>query len=45
MSRRDLPFGTVIFVFTDVEGSTRLLHKLGASILDLGEHRLKDSTP
>jgi predicted ATPase/class 3 adenylate cyclase len=28
--RRDLPSGTVSFLFTDVEGSTRLLHELGA---------------
>jgi predicted ATPase/class 3 adenylate cyclase/Tfp pilus assembly protein PilF len=28
-SRRDLPTGTVTLVFTDVEGSTRLLHLLG----------------
>ena len=28
--RRDLPAGTVTFLFTDVEGSTRLLHELGA---------------
>ena len=28
--RRDLPSGTVTFLFTDVEGSTRLLHGLGA---------------
>ena len=27
--RRDLPAGTVTFLFTDVEGSTRLLHELG----------------
>ncbi len=27
---RDLPSGTVTFLFTDVEGSTRLLHTLGA---------------
>jgi len=26
---RDLPGGTVTFLFTDVEGSTRLLHELG----------------
>jgi class 3 adenylate cyclase len=25
-----LPSGTVTFLFTDVEGSTRLLHELGA---------------
>jgi predicted ATPase/class 3 adenylate cyclase len=29
-SRRDLPTGTVTLVFADVEGSTRLLHLLGA---------------
>jgi predicted ATPase/class 3 adenylate cyclase len=28
--RRDLPSGTITFLFTDVEGSTRLLHELGA---------------
>ena len=28
--RRELPSGTVTFLFTDVEGSTRLLHELGA---------------
>ena len=26
---RELPAGTVTFLFTDVEGSTRLLHELG----------------
>ena len=37
----DLPSGTVTFVFTDVEGSTRLLHELGAERYAeaLGEHR------
>src|SRR3954452_14517659 len=25
----DLPSGTVTFLFTDIEGSTRLLHQLG----------------
>ncbi|MEX2623932.1 MAG: adenylate/guanylate cyclase domain-containing protein [Acidimicrobiia bacterium] len=28
--RRDLPSGTVTFLFTDIEGSTKLLHALGA---------------
>jgi len=28
--RRGLPSGTVTFLFTDIEGSTRLLHSLGA---------------
>jgi predicted ATPase/class 3 adenylate cyclase len=39
--RTDLPVGTVTFVFTDVEGSTRLLHELGEeSYADaLAEHR------
>jgi class 3 adenylate cyclase len=26
---RRLPFGTVTFLFTDIEGSTKLLHELG----------------
>ena len=30
MIARDLPSGTVTFLFTDVEGSTKLLHELGA---------------
>jgi predicted ATPase/class 3 adenylate cyclase len=40
--RRDLPAGTVTFLFTDVEGSTKLLHELGAETYaeQLGEHRL-----
>src|SRR6187551_212163 len=39
--RRDLPYGTVTFLFTDVEGSTRLLHELGAAAYAeaLAEHR------
>jgi predicted ATPase/class 3 adenylate cyclase len=39
--RRDLPSGTVTFVFTDVEGSTKLLHELGAAgyARALAEHR------
>jgi predicted ATPase/class 3 adenylate cyclase len=39
--RGDLPSGTVTFLFTDVEGSTRLLHELGAEgYADaLAEHR------
>ncbi len=38
---RDLPSGTVSFLFTDVEGSTRLLHALGAEEYAgaLAEHR------
>jgi class 3 adenylate cyclase len=30
----ELPTGTVTFLFTDVEGSTRLLHELGAEAYD-----------
>jgi predicted ATPase/class 3 adenylate cyclase len=39
--RRDLPTGTVTFLFTDIEGSTRLLHSLGADAYSeaLAEHR------
>ena len=38
-----LPSGTVTFLFTDVEGSTRLLHELGAEgyAAALAEHRLE----
>src|SRR6266508_3358750 len=35
-----LPTGTVTFLFTDIEGSTRLLRELGAGYpAALGEHR------
>src|SRR2546426_10757316 len=39
--RRDLPSGTVTFLFTDVAGSTMLLHELGADEFakTLAEHR------
>jgi class 3 adenylate cyclase len=39
--RRALPSGTVTFLFTDVEGSTKLLHELGAAAYSeaLDEHR------
>jgi predicted ATPase/class 3 adenylate cyclase len=39
--RDDLPIGTVTFLFTDVEGSTKLLQELGAERYAdaLGEHR------
>jgi predicted ATPase/class 3 adenylate cyclase len=39
--RADLPTGTVTFLFTDVEGSTQLLHELGAETYAdaLTEHR------
>ena len=38
---RDLPAGTVTFLFTDIEGSTKLLHELGAEQYShtLAEHR------
>jgi class 3 adenylate cyclase len=38
---RDLPSGTVTFLFTDVAGSTRLLHELGTEAYAgaLAEHR------
>jgi predicted ATPase/class 3 adenylate cyclase len=38
---RDLPSGTVTFLFTDVESSTKLLHELGAEgyAMALAEHR------
>nr|MDQ3356660.1 adenylate/guanylate cyclase domain-containing protein [Actinomycetota bacterium] len=41
MSRHDLPSGTVTFLFTDIEGSTRLLHELGAERYEvaLADHR------
>ncbi len=39
--RTELPSGTVTFLFTDVEGSTRLLHELGddAYADALADHR------
>jgi len=39
--RDDLPSSTVTFLFTDIEGSTRLLHSLGAEAYAaaLAEHR------
>ncbi len=39
--RPDLPTGTATFLFTDVEGSTKLLHELGAEAYAqaLAEHR------
>jgi len=37
---RELPTGTVTFLFTDVEGSTRLLQELGDAYGDaLAGHR------
>jgi predicted ATPase/class 3 adenylate cyclase len=41
MAVRDLPGGTVTFVFTDIEGSTLLLEQLGAEAYSvaLAEHR------
>jgi len=39
--RRELPSGTVTFLFTDIEGSTKLLHQLGPTAYAdaLAEHR------
>ncbi len=40
MSTKSLPTGTVTFLFTDIEGSTRLLKRLGARYGNvLAEHR------
>src|SRR5436305_11628633 len=37
---QELPSGTVTFLFTDIEGSTRLLNELGKGYADvLAEHR------
>jgi predicted ATPase len=37
---RQLPSGTVTFLFTDIEGSTRLLHELGNAYAEaLADHR------
>src|SRR5262245_23564410 len=37
----ELPTGTVTFLFTDIEGSTRLLHELGDGYADaLDGHRV-----
>ncbi len=39
-SGTELPSGTVTFLFTDIEGSTRLVQQLGASYADvLGRHQ------
>ena len=39
MRRRGSPSGTVAFLFTDIEGSTRLLRELGERYADvLAEH-------
>jgi predicted ATPase/class 3 adenylate cyclase len=40
LSARELPIGTVTFLFTDIEGSTRLLHEHGHAYAHLlAEHR------
>jgi predicted ATPase len=41
--RTDLPTGTVTFLFTDIEGSTKLLHELGEATYAaaLADHRRK----
>ena len=47
MSRPELPTGTVTFLFTDIEGSTRILHALGptayASALEQHRELLRDA--
>ena len=43
--RNDLPTGTVTFLFTDVEGSTKLLHELGAEALRRGAGRASPCHP
>src|SRR6266496_548940 len=43
---RDLPLGTVTFLFTDIEGSTRLLDSLGdhyGESLEAHRRRLRDA--
>ena len=41
LMRQDLPRGTVTFLFTDIEGSTRLLRQLGPELYAeaLADHR------
>ena len=41
-SIQDLPEGTVTFLFTDIEGSTQLLHRLGDQYITLlaDHHRI-----
>ena len=47
MARKDLPIGTVTFLFTDVEGSTRWVENLGeagyADMLDGQRRHLRDA--
>ena len=43
MSPGDLPSGTATFLFTDVEGSTRLLHELGGTGSARGRGRIHRS--
>ena len=35
-----LPTGTVTFLFTDIEGSTQLLHRLGEAFIELNDRHL-----
>ena len=44
---RVLPSGTVTFLFTDIEGSTRLLEELGEAVYveALAEHRVRLREP
>ena len=46
MSRRDPPTGTVTFLFTDIEGSTRLVDQLGSgwpAVLEAHRRTLRDA--
>ena len=45
VARNDLPTGTVTFLFTDVEGSTRLLHELGSEAYAEAQAYMPDIKP
>ena len=41
MATRELPTGTVTFLFSDIEGSTRLVRELGNGYVELLQHRCR----